>query len=332
MAILRALRIGLWLSRRFPYTLLRLLHHPLGLLFWVCYPEARHAAIANQRRVLEHLHGRPSRLWLQWQAYRVLVNVARNYHALIRLRTLPPEKIRDLVELRGDEHLAAALAEGRGVIILGAHIAPYNVLAPFTALYRRPAGVFVEPLRPRELFEFVSAIRARTGLRLLPPDRQGVAAARQLLREGGILLVTGDRYLGANGAPVEFFGRQTLLPQGPVVLALRNRVPLLPARLRGRPRGRLLVKLGPPLPLVDSGRMREDLATNMRLVAQALEQSIGEVPEQWIVLSPVWPNGSTAAPVSSSNDLAGLPPVPLAADARAAPLADPSSRTGSSRS
>ena len=305
MAILRALQIGLWLSRRFPYTLLRLLHHPLGLLFWVRYPEARRAAIANQRQVLEYRRGRPSQLRLQWQAYRVLVNVARNYHALIRLRTLPPEQIRDLVELRGAEQLEAALAAGRGVIILGAHIAPYNVLAPFTALYGPPAGVFVEPLRPRELFEFVSAIRARTGLRLLTPDRHGVAAARQLLREGGILLTTGDRYLGTNGAPVEFFGRPTLLPQGPVVLALRGQAPILPARLRSLPSGRLLIELGPPLPLVESGRMRDDLATNMRLVAQALEQMIGNVPEQWIVLNPVWSDEHIVQPPPSTANGTG---------------------------
>lgn len=294
MYLLRALKLGLWLVRRAPHQLLRLLHHPLGAFFFLARVNERRIIIANQRQVL----GGASWLRLHWQAYRVMVNVARNYHTLLRLFDLGNAEIRGLVDLRGEEHLNAALARGQGAIVLGAHMANYNVLAPVAALFGPPAGAFVEPVQPPDLFTFVSQSRARTGLHLLPASREGAQAAIRLLRRNGILLVAGDRYLGANGTIVDFFGRATLLPHGMVILALRNDTPILPATLRGLPRGRLSVQLRPPLPLVNTGRTREDLAANMRLVARALEETIGGAPEQWIVLDPVWP----ALPLAQALD------------------------------
>ena len=285
MQILRALKLGLWLTRWLPFPVQQALYYPLGALFYVGRPATRRAIVANQRQVLA------TRSWLRlrWQAYRVLVNVVRNYHALLRLHELTDDQIYSLVEMRGRERLEAALAGGRGVIVLAAHMANYNILAPFSSLFGLPIAAFVEPVRPPALFEFVSKIRARTGLQLLLPNREGTAAAMRLLRQGGILFVTGDRYLGTNGTLVTFFGRPTYLPHGMVVLALRHGAPLLPVTLRRLPHGRLLVEFQAPLPLIDTGRAREDQAANMRLVARALEETIGGAPEQWIVLDPVWP-------------------------------------------
>lgn len=290
MQILRALKLGLWLTRWLPFPVQRSLYYPLGVLFYLSRPATRRVIIANQRQVL----ATRSRLHLQWQACCVLVNVVRNYHALLRLHQLADDELADdrihaLVEMHGWERLEAALAGGRGAIVLGAHMANYNILAPFSSLFGLPVAAFVEPVRPPALFEFMSKIRARTGLQLLLPNREGTAAALRLLRAGGILIVTGDRYLGTNGTLVKFFGRPTLLPHGMVVLALRHGVPVLPVTLRRLPRGRVLVEFRTPLPLIDTGRTREDRAVNMRLVAQALEETIGSAPEQWIVLDPVWP-------------------------------------------
>jgi phosphatidylinositol dimannoside acyltransferase len=284
MGMLRALKAGLWLIRTVPAPLLRPLPYILGFLFYLLYDTRRAIIIANQRQVL----GDPSALRLHWQAVRVMTNLFHSYHVLARLATMTDEEIRAGVELSGEEHLHAALARGRGVIILGAHIDGYNILAPYTALYHTPAGAFVEPVQPPELFAFVSELRARTGLQLFLADREGALAAMRLLKRNGILMIAGDRYLGLNGTLVRFFGRPTYLSHGPIVLSQRSGAPLLPAILRRLPDGRLLAELQPPIALADTGRRREDLAANMRLLAGALEATIGPVAEQWCVVAPVW--------------------------------------------
>jgi lauroyl/myristoyl acyltransferase len=285
MGTLRLLKFGLWLVRWVPSPLVRLLPPIFALVAFLAYPERRRTIAANQRQVL----GAMSPPRRQWQVFRVMVNSVRNYHVLARLYSMSGADIRNFVDLHGLEHLEAARAQGRGVIIIGAHITGFNALAPFAALYTPPAGAFVEPLEPPALFDFVSQIRGRTGLQLLLANRQGTVSALRLLRQNGILLIVGDRYLGVNGSVVEFFGKPTTLPHGPIVLALRDGSPILPATFRQVSFNRLQVTLRPPLALQNTGRLQQDIVANMPLLARALEETIRAAPAQWIVLDPVWP-------------------------------------------
>lgn len=305
MGTFRLLKVGLLLTRLLPHRVINILCNVFGVLAYLLRPGTRRVVIANQRQVLGHA----TLPRLHWQAVRVLANAFRNYYALLRLFRLSDAAIMNLVELRGEDYLHAALARGHGVVILGAHMGNYNLLAPYIALYRQPAGAIVEPVQPPELFDFVSRLRARSGLRLFLADRDGVRGAMRLLRENGILAVTGDRYLGTNGTTVPFFGAPALLPHGAVVLALRTGATFLPASLRQLPEGRLLVELRPPLALRDTGGMRDDLNANMRLVARALEMTIAAAPEQWVLLNPVWDVRATA-PARPAGAVPPLRPAP----------------------
>ncbi len=307
MGTLRALQAALWLLRHVPASVLRPLPFLFGVGFYLCFGSRRRMIIANQRQVL----GDVSPLRLHWHACRVMINLFHSYKLLAQLAILSEDRIRALVELHGGEHLQAALARGKGVILLGAHIGNYNALAPFTALYHAPAGAFVEPVEPPELFDFVSALRGKTGLELFLPDRQGVLGAMRLLKRNGLLMIAGDRYLGANGTLVRFFGRPTYLSHGPLILSQRSGAAILPASLERLSDGRLRATLRPPLQLVNTGQKRTDLLANMRLLAGALEETIRPVPEQWVIVAPVWstdPAGqdAMAAAVESAERPVGV--------------------------
>jgi lauroyl/myristoyl acyltransferase len=284
MGTLRALQTALWLIRHLPAFVLRPLPIIFGVAFYLGFGSRRRMIIANQRQVL----GDVSPLRLQWHACQVMINLFHSYNLLTQLAVLPEERIRALVELHGQEHMQRALARGKGVILLGAHIGNYNVLAPFTALYHTPAGAFVEPVEPPELFEFVSTLRGKTGLELFLPNREGVLGAMRLLKRNGLLMIAGDRYLGSNGTLVRFFGRPTYLSHGPLILSQRSGAAILPASLERLSDGRLRVTVRPPLQLVNTGNKRTDLLANMRLLAAATEETIRPVPEQWVLVAPVW--------------------------------------------
>jgi len=306
MGTLRALHTALWLVRHLPALLIRPLPYLFGFAFYLCFGSRRRMIIANQRQVL----GDVPAVRLQWQACRVMINLFHSYNLLTQLAVLPEERVRELVELHGEEHLQAALARGKGVIILGAHIGNYNALAPYTALYHTPAGAFVEPVEPPELFEFVSALRGKTGLELFLPNREGVLGAMRLLKRNGLLMIAGDRYLGTNGTLVRFFGRPTYLSYGPIILSQRSGAAIVPASLERLPDGRLRATLRPPLHLISTGQKRADLLGNMRLLANATEETIRPVPEQWVLVAPVWstdPAGqdAMAAAVESAERTTG---------------------------
>lgn len=310
MRTLQLLRWGLLLSSVLPHRVNNILCNVFGFLTYFFRPAVRRTVIGNQRRVL----GTSNRILLHWQVIRVAANAFRNYYSLLRIYRLSTAAIEDLVVLRGEEHLKRALDAGRGAIILGAHMGNYNLLAPYMALYSARAGAFVEPVAPPELFEFVSKLRARTGLRLFMATREGVRDAMALLRANGILAVTGDRYLGTSGTVVEFFGAAAPLPHGAIVLAQRTGAALITAKLRQIPGGRLLVELDEPVRLCGGGNAREDLVMNMRRVTKSLERAIQEAPEQWVILDPVWSEDRSAAathPGTPRERQPGEPRAPL---------------------
>ena len=298
MDVLKTLKFGFWLVRTVPEPLLRPLPYIIGGVAYLMSGKGRRTIIANQRQVL----GTASPLRLHWQALRVIVNLFHSYHMLARLPTMSDEQIRRAVVCEGDEQLTAALAGGRGAVILGAHIAGFNILAPFAAIRSQPAGAFVEPIQPPELFDFVSQIRARTGLQLFLADREGAVKALRLLRDNGLLLVAADRYLGTNGTQVQFFGRPAYLSHGPIVLAQRHGAPILPTSLRRLKDGRFRVRIHPPLTLVDTGNRRADLDANMQLLAGALERNIAGAAEQWLIFEPMW-DGPDAAQTPAQHAL-----------------------------
>jgi KDO2-lipid IV(A) lauroyltransferase len=110
------------------------------------------------------------------------------------------------------------------------------------------------------------------------------------LRDNQPVCLLADRDLSGDGVEVEFFGEMTTLPAGPATLALRTGAPLVPAGIYFRPRGGHYAKIGPPVPVERSGRLRQDIARITQELARRFEDLIRDAPEQWHLMQPNWPS------------------------------------------
>jgi KDO2-lipid IV(A) lauroyltransferase len=111
-----------------------------------------------------------------------------------------------------------------------------------------------------------------------------------------------DRDIQRNGLNVEFFGEETMLPSGAVALAQRTGAAVIPVfGIRGT-NGRFDVHIEAPLSLVNKGNRQIGLQKNLENLVGVMEQYIGQYPEQWVVLEPVW-RGNHA----SDKNLAKVP-------------------------
>ena len=77
--------------------------------------------------------------------------------------------------------------------------------------------------------------RGRSGLTIVPLDREAGGALLRTLRDGKLVGLLCDRDIAGNGVEVEFFGERTTLPAGPAALALRTGAPILPTAVYAGP-------------------------------------------------------------------------------------------------
>jgi KDO2-lipid IV(A) lauroyltransferase len=239
----------------------------------------------------------------------VLVGAALRSYARYWLETFRLPKL-DAAEVaartgaatEGVEHLDAALAAGRGVILALPHQGNWDVAGMWLVSHSGPFVTVAERLEPASLFERFVAYRESLGFEVLPLSRQdpspmGVLGER--LRQNRVACLLADRDLSRNGIEVRFFGEAARMPGGPAMLAATTGAALLPVSLWFTPDG-WGQRIHPPLAVPD-GRLRDQVPAVTQALADVFAADIAEHPADWHMLQRLW--------------LADLPPRP----ARSAP-------------
>jgi len=230
---LLAIRTIAWIATHLGRPMARLVLHPIALYYLLFAPAARHAS----RRYLGRALGRPAGwadLYRHIHAF-AAVALDRIWFAAGRM---------DLFDLHidGGAVMEGALAEGRGVFLLGAHIGSFEALHA-VGLSRRqlPVAMVMYPENARMIHTVLQALAPDFDVSIIPIGQRGSALAiRDFLDKGGLTGLMGDRYMPSQAvqeSSVEraFLGRPTQFTDGPVRLAmmLRRRVVFMVGLYRG---------------------------------------------------------------------------------------------------
>ncbi|MFA7248951.1 MAG: hypothetical protein WC273_04900 [Dehalococcoidia bacterium] len=215
---------------------------------------------------------------------------ARGYAEFAHLPHLSPDRVRArIVAIDGIEALTTALAEGRGVIAVSAHLGAPEVISHAAPTFVDSFAGVAEPLRPQRVHDFVHRVRAVRGVQYFPATLGGLREARAHLAAGGVLGLLVDRDVLGTGHPCAFFGERARMPVGAVELARRSGAPVVAvSALREPGAGRYRLVFRPVLLPPATGDREADLDAGMRAVIAALEEMIRSAPGQWFPLVPVW--------------------------------------------
>jgi KDO2-lipid IV(A) lauroyltransferase len=212
---------------------------------------------------------------------------------LWRLPTLPRAALKRLLSVTGREHLDDAIAEGRGVIVVTAHLGPYELGGAWLAAEGYPVHAMVEDLN-EATNNALSSYRQATGLQLVRRSA-GAKALLRLLRDRKLVLLVADRVVGAGekGMLVPFGSGMRAIPTGPAALAVATGAPIVVGEITHSPANgaRYHVHFEPPL-RAEAGltnRVARDRLT--RRVGALLAASVARTPEQWYVFQPEWQDG-----------------------------------------
>jgi KDO2-lipid IV(A) lauroyltransferase len=270
-----------WVLAHLPRSLGLAAGRRIGDLLWWLLPRRRRVALANLERGFGTSR---SPAELRSLARRSFQHLGMNLVEVCRYFLRPTDIMLSRVRVEGGEHLRAAAAQGRGILVLTAHYGNWELLAAAHGLVGLPLSIVVRPLDHPLLDEMAARFRRRSGAELII-KRQAVREVLQALRRQrmvGILL--DQNATRSEGVFVPFFGVPASTSKGLAVIALRTGAPVVPVFLRREPDGRHCMEVGPPIPAPADG----DPDTYTATFNEVIEAAVRRAPEQWLWMHARW--------------------------------------------
>ena len=281
----------------------------IGRLCWIVLTRRRRVATRNIARIFPDRPADEQRRI----ARRSVENFGRFMVEVFSAMRFSADELDRRFDVVGGEHLEAAAAAGRGVIILTGHLGPFD-LAAFP-LYPRVGTlnmVFRPPSNPYMDRE-VRAMRARAGTVPVPRKR----ASQRLfliLRRGGVMAAAIDQRINPlGGILVDFLGRPAWTASVPALLQQKTGATVVPLFAYPGEPGRYRLEVEAPVSLDGLGDDPEAELTRRYL--EPLERRIRRDPDLWLWLHDRWQivfrhnDPRFRERIARESGLDGLPPV-----------------------
>jgi len=274
-----------WVMERLPRGLAYALAIVVARLAFVFARGARSALADNLRAARPEATAAEIRTL----TYRNFRYHSKAYADLMRLPTASVEDLRPLMDTQGLEHLEAALARRRGVLVVSAHMGSWEVAAAIWSATIAPVSLFAEVLEPKEMYAWYRQTRARLGISVLPLNQAGLRQVLRALNNNEMVVTAVDRDFTGTGVETTMFGRPVRIPHGPAAIAVRRGTPLLPVCVLRQRDDRYLAIGWPPIFAKDSGDAEADVRWVVERLVAHLEEIIRAHPEQWHMPHRLWP-------------------------------------------
>lgn len=264
--------------RTVPYTWALAFGRTLGILAWACDPLHRKTAAIQMRTAL----GAAYHPGMPLQVFRhhgdILIDA-------IRYAYMDDAALRQRVTVEGQEHLTAARATGRGIMLITGHIGNWEILAHIPRLLGVEFCVMADTRRDPQHESIVDAIRSRSGATILPPKGKALMLIRELRKGRTIGFVIDNR--GDRGSQLfcPVFGLPASTNPAPAVIAVKGDALIVPV---------CAVKKGETYhlrfePAVDARSFRDDPIQAISDYMQAwVESVVRRYPVQWFWLYSRW--------------------------------------------
>ena len=214
-------------------------------------------------------------------------NFAKYLVDFFRFPLLDNEYIKKNINIENIHYFDEALAKGKGIVSVTAHIGNWELAGVTVALLGYPIGAVVLPHRHKSVDEFFISQRQKKGLIVMPLGR----AARHclnLLHENKIIALAGDRVFNATGILIDFFGLPTYLPEGPAAFSLKTGAPIIPGFMCRNPDDTFKFIFEGPIEFHPSGNKKKDLIQLLSKYKVIIENYIRRYPEQWFMFRKFW--------------------------------------------
>ncbi len=194
----------------------------------------------------------------------------------------------------GEEYLYEMANAGKGGIILGAHAGNWEIAGHLLSRLNRPVYVVIYDGERSNLKELIEETTGTKSFHVIPVkdnDMQHIYEIRNVLSEGNIVAMHGDRFRnGSKTYPCNFFERKAKFPLGPYYLASQFDVPFCFVHTMKETNTHYHFYSTPLMRIKfkDPKSKIEDIKSKTELYATELEKMIRKYPLQWFNYYNFW--------------------------------------------
>ena len=213
---------------------------------------------------------------------------------LISVPAMSRKWIEQNVLFSGVEHLQNALAEGKGVYLLGSHLGSPDLIINALQLTGFPIHLISKKFKSKVLNDFWFMMRGSQGVQFIEAhsDRTGFDILRAI-RQKEIVIFVLDQHMGRPyGVKTTFFGKVAGTAYGLALFALKTKSPVVPICAFETEEGQLHIEFEQKLDLQGkiSDNKDETIKGLTQLFTDQIEKMVRRHPKEWIWMHRRWKN------------------------------------------
>lgn len=274
-------KTGLWVFRLFAWF--------VATGYFIFFP----GRVGNSTRIYQALYPdrhRSYHLWCAWRQFHNFTHVYQDRFVLQDSKELSTTS-------EGMQHLKDAVSKGRGAILLMSHMGNWEMAAHLLKRELKDLRLLLYMgIKQKEQIEHLQKeALVQSGIHIIAVEKDGgspmdLVEGNKFIESGGVVSMTGDLVWKREQRtiPVQFLGREILLPEVPHVLALLSGAPIIIFFAFRTAKNCYRFTMTEAMYLKSASRKDRNavIRKSAQAYAQVLEQTLRQHPLQWYHFKP----------------------------------------------
>lgn len=218
---------------------------------------------------------------------RMYANLGMNLVEVARLAGGRPDELEKRVTVEGVEYAREAHAQGKGILILTAHLGNWDLLGMYTPKLGYPLTIISKNVKDPAVNEMWMNLRKEYGVNIVPAHNSYRDCLRVLRRNELLGFILDQNRPRDEGIFVDFFGRPASTTPGLAYLAAQTKAPVLPVFIERTGPTTHTIHAYPALP-PPPNRDQPAIHDATQQYTRIIEDEIRKYPDQWTWIHRRW--------------------------------------------
>ncbi len=218
----------------------------------------------------------------------LFVKLGQTFVEMLYMPALTLKNLHQYITIENRHFLAEAVEQGRGVVLLTAHVGNWEWLGASLAMDGFPLAAVIKRQPNDQHTRILNEYREMAGIEIFARGTTELVSAARALKKGKILGFLADQDAGTTGLFIEFLGKMSSTPIGPTVFAKKFKAPVVPVFMVRKPEGGHRVIIHEPFYYEDTGNETEDNYKITVKMTKIIENTIRQYPDEWLWFQKRW--------------------------------------------